>query len=64
MVEYNFKRLSALAKKKGFKLIRIKGSHHQFFNEMTNQFVTIPNHGKRSIPKGTAQRIIKALEND
>lgn len=61
MVEYNFKRLSKMAKDKGFKVVRVKGSHHQFLNENTKELVTIPNHGKQAIAKGTAQRIIKAL---
>jgi predicted RNA binding protein YcfA (HicA-like mRNA interferase family) len=61
MVEYNFKRLSKMAKDKGFKVVRVKGSHHQFFNADLNELVTIPNHGNSPIAKGTAQKIIKAL---
>lgn len=61
MVEYNFKKLAKMAKSSGFEVARIKGSHYQFFNEETNELVTIPNHGNSPIAKGTAQKIIKAL---
>lgn len=61
MVEYNFKKLSKMAKTKGFEVVRIKGSHHQFLNKTTRELVTIPNHGNSPIAKGTAQKIIKAL---
>lgn len=61
MVEYNFKKLSKMAKEKGFEVVRVKGSHHQFLNKATHELVTIPNHGNSAIAKGTAQNIIKAL---
>lgn len=61
MVEYNFKKLSKMANNKGFKVIRIKGSHYQFLKDETGELVTIPNHGKQAIAKGTAQRILKVL---
>ena len=44
--------------KNGFKLDRIKGSHHIYYHIETKRRVVVPLH-KRDIPKGTLLEILK-----
>lgn len=46
------KELLKLAKKLGWKEIRISGSHHHFKKEGLPFLVTIPVHGNKDIPIG------------
>lgn len=43
---------------KGFKLIRIKGSHHIYRNLETKRMTIVPYH-KKDLPKGTFMEILK-----
>ena len=45
-------------KMEGWKLVRVKGSHHQFKHPETGKLVTVP-HPKRDFPKGTLASIYK-----
>ena len=42
----------------GWKLDRIKGSHHIFIHQSKSGIVVIP-HPKKEVPKGTANNILK-----
>lgn len=43
---------------KGFKLLRIKGSHHIYRNFETKRMTIVPYH-KKDLPKGTFMEILK-----
>lgn len=44
--------------KKGFKLVRIKDSHHIYRNFETKRMTIVPYH-KKDLPKGTFIEILK-----
>ena len=52
------KELVKLLKKKGWVLDRITGSHHIMIKE-GKRAVPVPVHGKRDLPKGLLNAIIK-----
>lgn len=47
-----------ILEKKGFKLIRIKGSHHIYRNFETKRMTIVPYH-KKDLPQGTFMEILK-----
>lgn len=47
-----------IPEKKGFKLIRIKGSHHIYRNFETKRMKIVPYH-KKDLPQGTFMEILK-----
>lgn len=47
-----------IPEKKGFKLIRIKGSHHIYRNFETKRMTIVPYH-KKDLPQGTFMEILK-----
>ncbi len=47
-----------ILKKKGFKLDRIKGSHHIFYHPEMKRRVIVALH-KKNLPKGTLLEILK-----
>ncbi|HRX15409.1 MAG TPA: type II toxin-antitoxin system HicA family toxin [Spirochaetota bacterium] len=51
------KEIINLLKKSGWKLDRINGSHHIMVKDCDT--IVIPVHGKRDIPKGTLNQILK-----
>ncbi len=51
------KELAKLLKKNGWQLERIKGSHHIFTKN--NKSLPVPIHGKKDIPIGTVNKILK-----
>lgn len=55
------KRLAQLAKKKGWTLTRIKGSHHIFTKEGRTERVVIPIHGNESLKVGLLGSIMKII---
>ena len=54
----NSREIIQLLKKEGWKLVAIKGSHHQFKHPSHLGRVTVP-HPKRDSPKGTVKSILK-----
>ncbi|MFR7835837.1 MAG: type II toxin-antitoxin system HicA family toxin [Ezakiella sp.] len=60
MKSYNSRELIKEAKKRGFVLIRINGSHHIFKNYDTGATVIIP-HPKDGFKTGTLKSILKAM---
>ena len=53
----NGKELIKLLKKKGWVLDRINGSHHIMIKE--DRTVVVPVHGKKDLPGGTLNAILK-----
>jgi predicted RNA binding protein YcfA (HicA-like mRNA interferase family) len=47
-----------ILEKKGFGLVRTKGSHSIYRNEQTRRQVTVPLHA-HDLPSGTLQEILK-----
>lgn len=52
------RKVIAILEKKGFVLVRTKGSHQVFRNEETRRQVTIPLH-PGDLPQGTLHEILK-----
>ena len=44
----------------GWKLLRIRGSHHVYGNPEGSVTVSVPVHGNRALPAGTQHGIMKA----
>lgn len=47
------KYLIKILEKNGFLFKRSKGSHHVYYNSITNKTVIVPLHGNKDLPKGT-----------
>ncbi|CCQ50704.1 type II toxin-antitoxin system HicA family toxin [Crocosphaera watsonii] len=61
------KKICKVIEKFGWKLARIKGSHHIYTKENVSTIVVIPIHGNRDLPIGTLKGILKDAglnEND
>ncbi|MGK7947055.1 MAG: type II toxin-antitoxin system HicA family toxin [Microcystaceae cyanobacterium] len=61
------KKLCKVVERFGWKLARIKGSHHIYTKENVSAIVVIPIHGNRDLPLGTLKGILKDAglnEND
>ena len=52
------KELIKILEKKGFRLLRINGSHHYFKHPENNKIAVVPMHNK-DLPKGTFLSILK-----
>ena len=60
MKSYNSRELIKEAKKQGFVLIRVNGSHHIFKNYDTGAILNIP-HPRDGFKAGTLKSILKTL---
>lgn len=61
------KKLCKVVEKDGWKLARIKGSHHIYTKENISTIIIIPVHGNRDLPLGTLKGILRdtgLTEND
>ena len=56
------KRLVKILLYLGFQNIRIRGSHHFFFNPITRKTTTIPIHGNESLSIGILKEILRDIE--
>lgn len=46
----------------GFQEIRVKGSHHFFFNPINKKTTTIPIHSNEYLGKGLLKEILKDID--
>lgn len=46
----------------GFKEIRVKGSHHFFFNQETKKTATVPIHGNECLSIGILKEILRDID--
>ncbi len=53
------KEVIARLKKLGFRVVRIKGSHHIIENAETGRICVVPVHGSRDIPVPVIKNILK-----
>ncbi|MFM6357297.1 MAG: type II toxin-antitoxin system HicA family toxin [Planktothrix sp.] len=51
--------LCRIVQKVGWKLNRVKGSHHIYTQENNSVILVIPVHGNRDLPIGTLKAILK-----
>jgi predicted RNA binding protein YcfA (HicA-like mRNA interferase family) len=56
------KQLCKIVEANGWKLKRIRGSHHIFTKENVEAIVVIPVHSNRDLPIGTLKSILKDAE--
>ena len=54
----NSKQIIKTLEKNGWKLVKVKGSHHQYKHPTIKGRVTVP-HPKKDLPKGTVKSIEK-----
>jgi predicted RNA binding protein YcfA (HicA-like mRNA interferase family) len=55
----NPKHLIIILEQHGFTFKRSKGSHHLYYNSVTNKTVIVPVHGGKDMKKGTFLAVIK-----
>lgn len=53
------KNLIKILEQHGFIFKRSKGSHHLYFNPITNKTVIVPVHGGKDLKKGTFLAVLK-----
>ncbi|MBI4262187.1 type II toxin-antitoxin system HicA family toxin [Candidatus Uhrbacteria bacterium] len=46
----------------GYRIVRIRGSHHFFFNTMTRRTTSIPLHGGEELGIGLIKQILRDIE--
>lgn len=56
------RKLCQVIEKIGWKLVRVKGSHHIYTKENVSKIVVVPVHGNRDLPTGTLKGILKDAE--
>lgn len=54
-------KLARVLEKCGFKLERIRGSHHFYYNSSTEKSAVVPFHGN-DVPKGLLNEILKEAD--
>lgn len=57
-LERDSRKILTRLKKEHWKLLRVKGSHHQLKRPGTKKIITLP-HPKKNLPTGTARQIAK-----
>jgi len=56
------KKMVKMLLKLGFQEIRVKGSHHFFFNPITKKTTTIPIRSNEALGKGILKEILKDID--
>jgi predicted RNA binding protein YcfA (HicA-like mRNA interferase family) len=54
------KEMLKLLKEHGWRIIRIKGSHHILAKEGVPYTIPVPVHSRETLPKGTEHQILKS----
>ena len=55
------KDLCKAIERKGWRLVRTRGSHHTYKSPDGSNAVSVPVHGNRTLPTGTQQGIMKTV---
>ena len=50
----------AALEKLGFRVLRVKGSHHVLYNPVTDKLVVVPVHKGKALAPKTLSKILKA----
>lgn len=56
------KKIVKILRHLGFQEIRVKGSHHFFFNPTTKKTATVPIHGNEYLSVGILKEILRDIE--
>jgi len=56
------KKMVKILKRLGFQELRIKGSHHFFFNPITKKTATVPVHKNEHLGVGILKEILRDIE--
>ena len=56
------KRLCRLLQARGWRLARVRGSHHIFVKPGTNVRISVPVHGNRTLKRGLQRYLMKLAE--
>jgi len=59
MKEVSGKELTRILEKDGWKLVRIRGSHHVFIKEGRIERISVPIHGTRPLKIGLLRHFLK-----
>jgi predicted RNA binding protein YcfA (HicA-like mRNA interferase family) len=51
--------MCAALERKGWQLLRIKGSHHHYGRSDRVEIVSVPVHGNKTLPPGTQAAIMR-----
>jgi len=57
------KELLKLAKKEGWQVIRVNGSHHRLQHINTKIKMTIPVHANKDLDKGLEKKLLQEIED-
>ena len=55
---------SRLLEKKGWKLVRVKGSHHVYMKKENPVRISLPIHGNKTLKIGLMKHLMKLAEID
>lgn len=55
------KKMLKILHRLGFQEIRIRGSHHYFYNQATKKTVSVPVHGNEYLGLGILKEILKDI---
>ena len=64
MISLNANQLAQLLNDRGWYVVRQKGSHARWYNRELGIYVTVPDHGSKTIPRGTLHAILKTIGVD
>ena len=59
--DLKYKDIAKISKNLGFVNIRNAGSHEIWYSEIENKYVTIPNHGAKSLKRKTIKSIFEDI---
>jgi len=56
------KKMLKILRRLGFQEIRVKGSHHYFFNPVTKKTASVPVHGNEYLGIGILKEILRDID--
>lgn len=56
------KEFTKILERRGWRLLRIQGSHHIYGNSETNLKISVPVHGNQPLKKGLQRHLMKQAE--
>ena len=62
MKQINGRDLAKAVTRRGWRLARVKGSHHVFVKEDRRERIVIPMHGSRPLKRGLLHSLMKIAE--
>jgi len=56
------KKMVKILSRLGFRELRVRGSHHYFFNSISKKTVSVPIHGNEYLSIGILKEILRDIE--